>query len=90
MNTFIINPAVASREVDGQILFLLPDDYDIFTLNKTGKWVLQELLANHPRHDLAKGLAARYRLDETQAQRDVDALIQQLLEKRVLVSTDKT
>ena len=39
-----MNEAVAHREIEGQIVLLLPDDYELYTLNASGKLVWQELL----------------------------------------------
>lgn len=81
---YTLNPAVAMQEVQGQVMFLVPGDYDILTLNASGKFIWQALMAGTARADIVKQFAARYRISPEQATRDVNQLVEQLLTKRVL------
>ena len=87
MTKYILNPAVAMQEVQGQVMFLTPDEYDVLTLNASGKFIWRALMANTPRDEIVASFAARYRISQAQAARDVYQLVEQLLAKRVLLET---
>ena len=63
MTTFFehynVNPAVAMQEVQGRAMFLVPDDYDVLTLNASGTFVWQTLLAGTSAAQATEQLAAR-------------------------------
>jgi hypothetical protein len=82
---YILNPAVAMQEVQGQIMFLVPDEYDVLTLNASGAFVWHALHAGSTAVETAALVAARYHIPRAQAEHDVAELLRQLLAKRVLL-----
>lgn len=84
---FTLNPAVAMQTVQGQIMFLVPDDYDVLTLNASGTFIWHALMAGTSHTKIVKQFAARYRISQEQAARDVNQLVTQLLAKRVLLES---
>jgi|GEM_PF-1119187 hypothetical protein len=82
---YILNPAVAMQEVQGQIMFLVPDEYDVLTLNASGAFVWRALHAGGTPLEAAALVAARYHISRAQAERDVAELLRQLLAKGVLI-----
>lgn len=87
---YILNPAVAMQEIQGRVMFLLPDEYQVLTLNASGKFIWRALMAGTPRAEIVQEFAARYRISETHAERDVNDLLTQLLQKRVLLEQTET
>jgi phosphoserine aminotransferase len=66
-------------------MFLVPDDYDVLTLNASGTFIWHALMAGTPHADLVNQFAARYQLSHEHAARDVNQLVAQLLANRVLL-----
>lgn len=82
--TYVVNPAVAHREIEGQLLLLLPGEFDLFTLNTTGSMVWRDLVAGRSLDETARAIATRFGISETQAQGDVDRLVTELLAKEII------
>lgn len=82
--TYKINEAVAHREIEGQILFLLPDHYELYTLNATGKAVWLDLVAEKSLAQTAEELAARFHIPLEQAQQDIAVLLEDLVAKNII------
>jgi hypothetical protein len=81
---FQVNEAVAHREVEGQVLLLLPDDYSLYTLNASGKLVWEELVCQQPFERIVMRVAKRFDIPPEQAREDVHALLADL-EARAIV-----
>jgi hypothetical protein len=75
---FQVNEAVAHREIEGQVVLLLPEDYELYTLNTSGKLVWNGLLEGHTASDLATQLAETYGISLERASADVAALLRDL------------
>lgn len=83
-HAWVIDPDVASREIEGQILFLTPDDDVLYTVNGTGKRVWELFAAGAVPRDIAATLAATYGIAPDDARRDVDAFFAELAAKGVV------
>ena len=81
---FLVNEEVAHREVEGQLLLLLPDDYSLYTLNESGKLVWTELVEGRPLGEIVASLARRFGIPEAQAREDVLRLLGDLLGRGVV------
>jgi hypothetical protein len=81
---FQVNEEVAHREVEGQVLLLLPDDYSLYTLNASGKLVWEELARNRSFERIVIRVAERFGIPRDRAREDVLALLADL-EARAIV-----
>lgn len=84
---YTVSSEIAHREIEGQLLLLLPDDSYLYTLNNSGQMLWKGLLAGRGRSELAKELCDHFGLDERQALKDVGAFLTQLKRKGILVSS---
>ncbi len=75
---FLVNEAVAHREIEGQVVLLLPDDYELYTLNGSGKLVWGELVGGRTADQIVARLAETYAIPLERARLDVAALLQEL------------
>lgn len=82
---FVINAKeVAFREIEEQVLLLIPGGSMIHELNETGKWIWLELSRKKPLSKIASGFAKKYKLSNKQAEKDVVSFLGDL-EKRNIV-----
>lgn len=79
-----VNESVAYREIEGQTLLLLPDQYELYTLNATGQVVWRTLVEGETASIAVARLARRFGISLEQALRDVGLLIQELEAKNIL------
>ena len=63
----------------------MPDDYDVLTLNASGTFVWQTLLAGNSAAQATEPARRSYKITLTQAEHDVSSLITQLLSKRIVL-----
>lgn len=80
-----VNPQVAHRDVEGQTLFLLPEEHALHTLNDTGARVWHGLLEGQSIARIALMLSETYGVSADQAENDVRDLIAELVDKSILV-----
>ncbi len=81
LGRFAPNEAVAHREIEGQVVLMLPDQSDLFTLNGSGALVWGLLVEGRPLAEAAAQIAARYGIPLERARADVAALVSALLER---------
>jgi hypothetical protein len=79
-----INPEVAYREIEGQVLLLTPDDDVLYTLNGTGKLVWELLVSGSTPKQIVERTASVYGIPVETAERDVAAFLDQLERKGVV------
>jgi hypothetical protein len=75
---FRVNEEVVHREVEGQIVLLLPDDYALYTLNASGKLVWSALVEARPVGEIVARVAERFGIPAERAGRDVRQLLRDL------------
>ncbi len=81
---YVPNEAVAHREVEGQILLLLPGEHDLFTLNASGRLVWLCLIAGASEQDMADALVRQFGVTGEQARADVRSLIDALVAREII------
>lgn len=84
-HAWVINPDVAHREIEGQLLLLTPDDDVLYTLNGSGKRVWELFAAGVAPREIAATVAATYGVPLADAERDVDAFFAELAGKGVVL-----
>ena len=85
--TYAPSPAIACREIEGQLLVLLPDDPDLRTFNASAAFIWKRLARRTALSRIASELARTYGIERARAEADVlrfvrDMTRQGLLRKR--------
>lgn len=78
---------VAAREVDSDLVLLDLEEGSFFVSRGTGPRIWELLAGGSSVDEIAQLVAERYGLEVSEAKRDVEAFVQELLEKRFLEST---
>ncbi len=76
-----VAPGVISRESDGELVVVLPEQGKFVVLNGTGAEVFQLLDGQRSLSEIAVVLSERYEVPLEQAQTDVLALARKLLDR---------
>jgi hypothetical protein len=80
-DVLIIAPGVVSRESDSELVVVLPEQGKFVVLNGTGADVFRSIDGQHSLAEIAAALSERYDVPLEQAQIDVLALAQKLLDR---------
>jgi hypothetical protein len=89
-----VSEDVVARDIEGEIIIVpliagigdLEDD--LFTLNDTGKAIWDKLDGRRSLHEVISELSAGYQAAEGQIERDVLGLVQELVQRRILVAVE--
>jgi len=81
---FVFNEEIAHREIEGQILFLRPDDHFLYTVNASGQFIWNEILNKTPLSGIIRNLAAKFGISEEKAEKDVLKFMRELQRKNIL------
>ncbi len=82
-----LRPDIATTDTDDGLVLLDERSGRYWQLNSTGAHVLAALLEGRDPDDIARGLAARYRIDVEQAQHDVTAITDHLRAANLVTSS---
>jgi hypothetical protein len=82
---FVLNEEIAHREIEGQILFLRPDDHFLYTVNASGHHIWHEILNKTPLSGIISSLAVRFGISEEKAEKDVLKFIRELQRKKIVL-----
>jgi len=85
--TYTPSPAIACREIEGQLLVLLPGDPELRTFNASGAFIWKRLARGTALPRIVDGLAREFGIQRARAEADVlrfvrDMTRQGLLRKR--------
>ena len=78
------NPKVAARVIHGEAMILTPHDSVLHTLNPVATRVWELLPTHRTITAMAGAIAEEYEVDAATAMRDVEELMEHLLEKKIL------
>jgi hypothetical protein len=81
---FVLNEDIAHREIEGQILFLRPDDHFLYTVNASGQFIWHEILNKTPLSGIIRNLSVRFGISEEKAEKDVLKFIRELQRKKII------
>ncbi len=84
----VAHPQVAARIVDGSAVIVLADSGTVTVLNEVGTRMWELIDGTRSVRDIVKAIESEYDVSLEQAARDVDDLIQQLLEAQAIVLKD--
>jgi hypothetical protein len=79
------HPQAASQLFEEQIVIVLADSGQVMVLNDTGALVWQLSDGQHSLEQICQAVVAEFEVDEETARKDIQALIDQLLEAQALV-----
>jgi hypothetical protein len=82
---FVLNENIAHREIEGQILFLRPDDHFLYTVNASGQFIWREILNKTPLSGIIRSLAVKFGISEEKAEKDVLKFIRELQKKKIIL-----
>ena len=82
---FALNEDIAHREIEGQILFLRPDDHFLYTVNASGQFIWREILNKTPLSGIIGNLAIMFGISEEKAEKDVLKFIRELQRKNIIL-----
>jgi len=80
-NVLSLTPGVVSRESDGELVVVLPEQGKYIVLNGTGADVFQSVDGERSLAEIAAALSERYDVSLEQTQADVLTLAQKLLDR---------
>jgi hypothetical protein len=91
---YTVSEDVVAREIEGEIIIVpliagigdLEDD--LFTLNETGKAIWDKLDGQQTLHEVIKELSTEYQVAEGEIELDVLGLVQELVQRRILVAVE--
>jgi uncharacterized protein YihD (DUF1040 family) len=85
-----INPKILQTEtLEGQMLLLEPQAGLYFELNETSVLIYQGLMSGLDEKAIVNGMVSSYEIDHEQASVDVSFLIDELIEKNIVISINK-
>jgi hypothetical protein len=91
---YSVSEDVVAREIEGEIIIVplvagigdLEDD--LFTLNETGKAIWEKLDGRRTLNDVITELSAKYQAAAGEIERDILGLVQELVQRRILVAVE--
>ena len=78
------HPKVAARVIHGEAMILTPHDSVLHTLNPVATRVWELLPTHRTVEAMAVAIADEYEVDVATATKDIEELVEQLLEKKIL------
>jgi hypothetical protein len=81
---YLPSPAIAHREIEGQILLLLPDDSEIYTFNTAASFIWRGLVRRRGLRRIVDELAREFGIDRERAEADVMKFVGDMESKGVL------
>ena len=84
-DVFVVKPDVVTRETDGELVVVMPDQGKFVVLNATGAKVLQLADGQRTLRAIAQLIATEFDADISQVEQDVYQFAQSLLERQILV-----
>jgi hypothetical protein len=79
------NPLLAWREIEGETVIISPDESVLHELNDTGSFIWRHLDGQHTAAQIAGLLAAEYDVTPETALQDIEALLADLAQRKLLV-----
>ncbi len=85
MKSKICNEDIIIREIHGQFVFMSKNNTDICTLNDTGSFIFKQLESQASLDDVVNEVMSEFEIDDAaQVQKDVQNLIQSLLDNNIV------
>ena len=81
----VLHPQVISRTVEGEAVIVLPESGQVGVLNEVGTRVWELADGRHSLEEIVAVIAEEFEVTSEQARQDVDAFVQELVEKEMLI-----
>lgn len=82
--TYVINKGFVGQTSGGKITILDPEDSLLYTLNETATLIFIKIKAGWSKSKILAFLTKRYAIEAKQAEQDLEELIQNLLNKKII------
>ncbi len=82
--TYTPSPAIAHREIEGQILVLLPDDPELRTFNASAAFIWKRLARRTALSRIADELAREFGIEPARAEADVLRFVREMTRQGLL------
>lgn len=80
-----LNPLLAWREIDGQVIIISPEDSMVHELNESASFIWRQMSGGRNMKEIARLIETEYGLDASTATDDARALLEQLEAKGLLM-----
>ena len=80
----VLNPLLAWREIDGQIVIISPEDSMVHELNETASFIWKKADSGQGADEIAKNIGIEYSVDASEAQEDMERFLSCLADKALL------
>jgi hypothetical protein len=84
---YAVSKEVTYRELKGQVLFLLPGDRFLYTMNPAGEFIWKAVLRKQPLARIVTTFAKHFKIDPNTAQNDVAEFVKNLAAKKIIART---
>ena len=81
---FKINLDIGFREINGKLMFILPEEDELFEANSTGKLIWHHMLEKKSLHEIYLEVSKNYGVDIDLIKSDVDAYIESLIHQKII------
>lgn len=81
-------PDAVLQITDGEAILMKLNDEDMFALNQTGAAIVQRIADGQTVDAVVDALTETYAVDRADVERDVNALIQDLVQRGLLLAVD--
>jgi hypothetical protein len=85
----VLHPQAISRTVEGEAVIVLPESGQVAVLNEVGTQVWELADGQHSVEEIVASVVEAYDVSPDQAREDVDAFVQELIEKRMLTLSEE-
>ena len=82
---YTVSKEVTYRELKGQVLFLLPGDRYLYTMNPAGEFIWKSVLRKQRLGRIVSEFAKHFGIDRETAQADVAGFVKNLEKRNIIV-----
>ncbi|MHB8526213.1 MAG: PqqD family protein [Candidatus Acidiferrales bacterium] len=80
----MLNPLLAWREIDGQVVIISPEDSVVHELNETASFIWKQADAGGDAGEIARKIGIEYSISASEARADMDEFLAGLAAKGLL------
>jgi hypothetical protein len=81
-----LNPQLAWREIEGNVVVISPGDSMVHELNETASFIWKQANDGRNLTEIVRSLSDKYRVDAAQARNDAEELLAALSKKGLLIN----
>jgi hypothetical protein len=84
--TIVLNPQLAWREIEGNVVVISPEDSVVHELNETASFIWKQASDGRNLAEIVRSLSDEYGVDVAQARKDAEELLTALSKKGLLIN----